>query len=393
MIERSITEVLREAAIHYPVVTVTGPRQAGKTTLCTMTFDDMPHVSLEPLDVREQALEDPRGFLDEYKSGAVIDEVQHAPGLLSYLQEEVDKRPDPGRFILTGSQHFGLVESITQSLAGRTAMLTLFPPSLDELMRFDDPPGDLFETLWTGAYPRIHHRGIPAERWLGDYVTTYVQRDVRQALRVMDLNAFSDFLRLCAGRSAQVLNLSSLGGDAGISHNTARSWLSVLEASYLFQRIPAWHRNLRKQTTKAPKLHMIDSGLLCHLLGIHSPDQLRHHPLRGSIFESWVVSEVLKSRTNRGLPASLFHFRDAKGLEVDLVLEGKNALGFTEVKSGATVTTDYFRPLNRIEKRVLADEQLAGPLVKRLVYGGEKSTSSRGIEIVSWRQVAEQDWV
>ena len=253
------------------------------------------------IDLRDHARSDPRGFLDEHRDGAILDEVQHVPQLLSWLQVEVDARADVGRFVLTGSRQFGLTQAISRSLAGRTAVLHLLPLALDELQRFDRPPDTLFETLLAGAYPRVHDRALDAQVWHAGYITTYVERDVRQLKAVGDLEAFAAFVQLAAGRTAQTVNLSSLGGDAGVSHNTARSWLSVLEASYLLHRLPPWHRNLKKRLTKAPKLHFIDSGLLCHLLGIRSVEALRHHPLRGAIFESWVVSEVLKARRNVGL--------------------------------------------------------------------------------------------
>jgi hypothetical protein len=391
VIERNLAGPLRDLAGHYPVVTVTGPRQAGKTTLCRSVFPEKPYVSLEPLDVREAAAADPRGFLADHAGGAVIDEVQNVPGLVSYLQVDVDERPEPGRFVLTGSQHFGLTQTVTQSLAGRVGILHLLPPSLDELRRFPNPPADLLTTLWTGAYPRIHDRGIPADRWLADYVTTYVQRDVRQVLNVADLESFTTFLRLAAGRTAQEVNLSTLGGDAGVTHNTARAWLSVLEASFLCVRLPAWHRNARKQAVKAPKLHLLDSGLICHLLGIRDPDQLRHHPLRGAIFESWVVAEVYKARVHRGLDARLSHYRDAKRLEVDLLAELESAVVLLEAKSGATVAGDMLRPLHR-----LADGLRAGgehrSLDLRLVYGGTASSRREDVSITTWSDVQALDW-
>jgi len=345
MIPRNLAGPLRDLAKRYPVVTVTGPRQSGKTTLCRATFPDTAYVSLEPLDEREFARTDPRGFLRLYADGAVIDEVQHVPGLLSYLQAEVDERPMPGRFILTGSQHFGLSAAVSQSLAGRTGVLYLLPLSLDELRRFPSPPTGLFATLWSGGYPRIFDQGLPPDRWLADYTTTYVQRDVREVLNVGDLQAFTTFLQLCAGRTAQEVNLSSLGADAGVSHNTAKSWLSVLEASFICFRVPAWHRNLGKRLRKAAKLHFVDSGLACRLLGIRTAEQLIHHPLRGAIFESWVASEAYKARAHRGLDPSLFHLREDRGAEIDLVVEAADEFLLVEAKSGATVVPDAHRPV------------------------------------------------
>jgi predicted AAA+ superfamily ATPase len=391
MIPRNLEPRLRALARQYPVVTVTGPRQSGKTTLCRAVFPDRAYVSLEPLDIRELAREDPRGFLAEHAGGAVIDEVQRVPSLLSYLQAEVDERPDPGRFILTGSQHLGLADGIAQSLAGRTAILHLLPLSLDEVRRFPGAPTDLFGTLWAGGYPRIHDRGIAPNQWLADYVATYVERDVRALLHVGDLLAFATFLKLCAGRSGAELNLSTLAADSGISHVTARAWLSVLEQSFLCLRLPAWHANVRKQLVKTPKLHFFDSGLCCHLLGIASADQLRHHPLRGAIFETWVASEVYKARANQGLAPRLAHFRESRGLEVDLIVDGAEELLAVDAKSGATAATDWLEPLGRF----VAAQARAGEtrrVTPRIVYGGEAEHRLRGVAIVPWHRVPAHRW-
>jgi len=244
MIKRKLEVKLRELAGYYPVIVVTGPRQSGKTTLCRAIFKNKAYISLEALDNRDYAQNDPRGFLAEYAEGAIIDEIQHAPELLNYMQSDVDDRPEPGRFILTGSQRFGLSQSISQSLAGRCGILTLLPPSREELIAFADAPDELFNTLWKGAYPRIYDKKIPPQQWLADYVATYIQRDVRQVINVSDLQHFSSFLKLCAGRTAQEINLSSLGSDVGISHNTVRDWLSILETSYIIRQLPAWHNNI-----------------------------------------------------------------------------------------------------------------------------------------------------
>ena len=271
IIDRNLATPLLDRMRHYPVVTVTGPRQSGKTTLCRTILPDRPYVSLEGMDVRLYAREDPRGFLREYSDGAVIDEVQRAPELTSYLQEVIDDDPAPGRFVLTGSQHFGLGEAVSQSLAGRVGVLYLLPPGLDELARFGRPSPSLLDVLWTGAYPRIHDRRIPADVWLRDYFTTYVERDVRSLRNVADLEAFSAFVRLAAGRTASEVGLSALASDVGVRHNTVRAWLSVLDASFLCFRMPAYRSNVRKRWIKAPKLHFLDSGLACHLLGSGPP--------------------------------------------------------------------------------------------------------------------------
>ena len=393
MIERDLQPTLLEAATHYPVVTVTGPRQSGKTTLCRAAFPDHSYVSLERLDAREYAQEDPRGFLDEYSEGAIIDEVQRVPALLSWLQGDVDERPDHGRFILTGSQHFGLSAAISQSLAGRTAVLGLLPPGLGELRRFDHPStDDLMDTLWTGAFPRIFDHRIPPDRWLADYVTTYVERDVREVLNVGDLRSFTTFIKLCAGRTASEVNLSALAGDAGVTHNTAKAWLSVLETGYLVTQLPAWHRNLRKQLVKRPKLHFLDSGLVCSLLGIRTPEQLRHHPLRGAIFESWVVAEIIKTRLNAGLPPGVHHFRESRGLEVDAVLEREGTLVLVEAKSGATIHSEQLRPMERLTA-LLGRRLESQPTEHVLLYGGDEAQARSRATILPWSEIDQGPWL
>lgn len=374
------------------MVTITGPRQSGKTTLCRMAFPEKAYVSLEPPDIREFAQKDPRAFLGQYGQGAIIDEVQRVPDLLSYIQVEVDAKASAGRFILTGSANFALLQSLSQSLAGRKALVTLLPLSLDEVRGFPKAPRDLFSTLWTGGFPAILDRGVPPEEWYASYTTTYLERDVRQILNVTDLSAFQAFLRLCAGRTGQVLNLSQLGADCGISHNTARAWLTVLEAGYVAFRLPPFHANLSKRLTKAPKLHFYDSGLLCYLLGIRSPDQLVHHPLRGAIFESWAVAEILKGRTSQCLPPTdLFYYRDRRGLEVDLVFRRGKDLMAVEIKSGQTVADDFFDPLVSFEKVVSSDPTLSAP-VKVVIYGGGVPQPRKDFCVIPWFAVPDQDW-
>jgi len=391
MIVRDIEPHLRLLATEMPAIAVTGPRQSGKTTLCRAAFPDHAYVSLEPLDIREFALSDPRGFLDQYRAPVILDEVQRAPDLFSYLQGAIDRDATPGRYVLTGSQHFGLSESLNQSLAGRVGLLHLLPLSQTEIRRFDHEPADLWTTVWTGGYPRIHDRGLDAGRWLADYAATYVQRDVRQVLNVSNLDAFAAFLSLAAGRTAQELNLSTLGGDVGVSYNTIRSWMSVLETSFVVHRLPPWHRNLRKRTVKAAKVHFVDSGLACHLLAIRDPDQLRTHPLRGAIFETWVTSEILKARFNAGRSADLYHLRQPRGLEVDVIVDRGLRVSAVEVKSGATVASDFLKGL----KRFRGDEQhRARPseLDLRLVFGGEEGQMREGIHVVPWHEVGSLEW-
>ncbi|MCP5140753.1 MAG: ATP-binding protein [Gammaproteobacteria bacterium] len=388
MIARKLESALRKLASHYPAVAVTGPRQSGKTTLCRTTFPDLPYVSLEAPDTRAFALEDPRGFLAEHRAGAIFDEAQQTPELFSYLQVEVDENPQPGRFILTGSHNLGLTQAVAQSLAGRSGNLTLLPPSLSELRAFPNAPDDLYDLLWRGAYPRPYDRDIPPHQWLADYTANYLQRDVRQIVNVGDLNTFTTFLRLCAGRSAQEINLSALGGDAGVSHNTARAWLSVLEASYVIHRLPAWHINIRKQLVKAPKLHFFDSGLLCYLLGIREPDQLRLHPLRGAIFESWVVSEIYKGHVHEGIEPRLYHYRESRGLEIDLIVDHGTQLDAIEIKSGETLASGFFDNPKRFEER-LKSLAHSPPVNKQIVYGGSPSMRRNDTQARSWLDLGE----
>ncbi len=380
---RILLNKLLITAGYYPVVMLDGPRQSGKTTLTKAAFPDKAYVTLEPLDTREFARTDPRGFLSQYRHGAIIDEVQHAPDLLSYLQDDVDRDPTPGRFILTGSQNLAISQAVSQSLAGRAGILHLLPFSREELAAFSNAPKDLFALLWTGGYPRIYDRSIPAQQWLADYVATYVQRDLRQILNVGDLGRFTTFLRLCAAHTAQEVKLSALGADAGISHNTASAWLSVLESSFLCCRLAAWHRNTKKQIVKAPKLHFFDTGLVCYLLGIKEPAQLRHHPLRGAVFETWVFSEIYKRRVHQGDVPQLFHFRESRGIEVDFIETQGDRTLLVEAKSGETIGGDYFQAMQALEN-LLVDSGADEKIDKRLVYGGSEAAVRDGVQVVPW---------
>ena len=389
MVDRLLRAPLTQLAKRHPVVTVTGPRQSGKTTLCRQAFPRKPYVSLEPPDQRDLARTDPRAFLGRYPTGAVIDEVQRAPELLSYVQEAVDRDATPGRYILTGSQQLGLLESVSQTLAGRTALLQLLPLSLGEIRGFQKSPRDLWTLIWTGGYPRIFDRRLPAAEWLSSYVATYVERDVRQMINVTDLLAFQTFLRLCAGRVGQMLNLSALGAEAGVTHTTARAWLSVLEAPFVVFRLPPLHRNLTKRLVKTPKLFFYDTGVLCWLLGIRSPEQLDTHPLRGAVFECWAVTEILKYHTHRGLEARLSFFRDQNGHECDLVIEDGDRLVAVEVKSGQSVASDVYTALAKVVEDV---GQPSVPVAPVVVYGGTDSLARTAAHQVSWRDIDEFPW-
>ena len=383
-IPRDLAPALTRAAHSFPALTLTGPRQSGKSTLCRDLFAEHRYVSLEALDARTFALEDPHAFLAGLGDGAIIDEVQRAPDLLSYLQGVIDDDPTPGRWVLTGSQNFALLDSVSQSLAGRTAVHHLLPLSRNEALRFPRHPKTLDETLITGGYPRILDRELDPTQWLGAYVTTYIERDVRGVSNVGDLTTFQRFVELCAGRTAQLLNYSSLANDCGISQPTAKSWLSTLEASYIVFRLPSFHpghAGVRKRLVKMPKLHFYDTGLVCWLLGIRTPDQLRSHPLRGAIFESWVVSEVYKHVLNRGdSTRALSFYRTRDGAEVDLVIERQDGLTLLEAKAAATASASLFDGANRVRRHL----QDRFPCRSAVVYGGEDAQSRSSGTLIPW---------
>jgi len=354
LIQRTLQPDLIRLAGQYPVVTIIGPRQSGKSTLAKMAFPEKPYISLEHLALRDFALSDPQGFLNTYAGdGAILDEIQRAPGLLSELQARVDDQPErKGAYILTGSHQFLLMESVTQSLAGRTALLKLLPFSYAERYGALPQPPELSCLLFEGFYPRIFNDGLDPVEAYSFYVATYIERDVRELLAIKDLSLFSRFLRLCAGRTGQILNASSLAADAGINHNTARSWLSVLEASFIVTLLQPHHNNFNKRLVKTPKLYFWDVGLACHLLGIEQPSQVTHHPLVGALFETFVVTELMKQRLNRVRDPRLFFWRDNAGHEVDLLHEAPEGIVPVEIKLGATIQRemwkglDYYRTLN-----------------------------------------------
>lgn len=387
MILRDLATELKKAALWAPSLTVTGPRQSGKTTLCRATFPDRPYCTLEAPDDRAFAVEDPRAFLAQFPEGAIIDEVQCATDLLSYLQGIIDEDPAPGRWILSGSQNFALRASISQSLAGRTAVHELLPLCWDEITRFKTHPASLEDALLTGGYPRILDRELDPSSWLRSYVGTYIERDVRAIGNVGDLSTFQRFLTLCAGRTGQLLNYSSLADDCGISQPSAKAWFSILEASYVAFQLPPFHADIRKRLVKMPKLHFYDTGLACWLLGIRSVEQLAAHPLRGALFETWMVSEVLKHRTNRGATGGLGFYRDRAGVELDLVVDDADRLTLVEAKSGTTPSRGMFDGAKRVGSFLSG---IRPRLKLAVVYGGSQARQqSDGGLLVPWRQVRD----
>lgn len=368
----------------FPVLALTGPRQSGKTTLARMAFPAKPYLSLEDIDTRQRALADPRLFFSSLRDGAILDEVQRAPDLLSYLQGVVDTRGRMGEFIITGSQQFDLQDRISQSLAGRTGNLQLLPLSLAEIRATRVELQSMEHTLWKGGYPALFDaRRTTSEQpgqWFSAYISSYIERDVRQVLQVSNLSLFQRFVLMCASRTGALLNLAALAADCGISQPTARNWLSVLEASYVVRLMQPFHQNLGKRLVKTPKLYFLDTGLLCHLLRIDGPQTLSTHAMRGAIFESWVVSETLKFRWNRGLDANIYFWRDNHGTEVDLVFEHGGLTHAVEIKSGATFASDWTQAAARW--KAYAGTSAASVTI---VYGGDDSYAVRDVQVMSWR--------
>ena len=353
MIKRDLTKELLAAAREYPVVTVLGPRQSGKTTLARAVFPAKPYRTLEEPDVRAQAQRDPRGFLDGLPDGAVLDEIQRLPELLSYLQGLVDQRRKPGQFILTGSHQPAVHQAVSQSLAGRTALLTLLPFAFTELKHYRKS-WDVFELIVNGSFPRLHDEGLQAERFFNGYIQTYLERDVRALINLKDLRRFQQLLTLLAGRVGQLLNYASLGNDIGVSAVTIKDWISVLTASFVVFELPPYYQNISKRVIKTPKLYFTDTGLAAHLAGIRTSEQAQRDPLRGGLYENLMIVEVLKRRLNRGLRPDLFFYRDARGVEVDLLVQTWRTLVPIEIKSAATFHPDFHRSLERFRAATAA---------------------------------------
>lgn len=380
MIKREAQDKIKSLAEKLPVITITGPRQSGKTTLVRYLFPGYPYYNLENPDTRAYAEEDPRSFLQSERA-LIIDEVQYVPSLLSYMQQMVDEEKRPGQFILTGSQNLTLAQSVSQSLAGRSAMFQLLPLSITELQMAGKLPDHYVELVYRGGYPRLYDWELQPGDWMPDYIQNYLERDVRQLVNVQNLSRFQAFLKLCAGRCGQLLNRSALAGEVGVDDKTIQSWLSVLEASYIVFLLRPHFRNYGKRLVKTPKLYFYDTGLACSLLGIQSADQLSTHYLKGELFESMIISEIYKAYYNRHQRPEVYFWRDNTGHEVDALLEEASKVKALEIKSGATLHPRLLDGLKFFAK--IGDDTIA----KYLVYGGEEVQNRQGVQVLSWKHL------
>jgi predicted AAA+ superfamily ATPase len=383
MIERTLSNKLADLSQKFQVITLTGPRQSGKTTLVRATFPSLPYVSLEEPDIRQIALTDPRGFLSNYNDGAILDEVQHTPELFSYIQSIVDSNQNP-QFILTGSSNFLQMEKISQTLAGRTAILHLLPFSSTELEN-GNYTFDQYESLiFNGQYPRIYDRNLLPSDFYPSYIQTYVERDVRMIKNIGDINSFIQFIQLCAGRTWQLINYTSLANDAGISPNTAKAWISILETSYIVYRLQPYHKNFKKRLVKSPKLYFYDTGVACSLLGIRNENQVSTHFLKGALFENLIINEFIKHEFHRGQRRYPYFWQDSRGKEIDcLLVDGENITPI-EIKSGKTISNSYFDNLRYWH-------QLTGVPDDHgyVVYGGEQSLQTSSGSFISWKHLKQ----
>lgn len=377
--ERQISPKLQQFLGQYPVVTVMGPRQSGKTTLVRAVCKDYDYVSLEAPDTRAIALEDPIALLNQHPGRLIIDEIQHAPELLSYIQTRVDEKQQEGMYILTGSQQPEMHAALSQSLAGRTAILELLPLSQQELQQSNLQP-QLEEQLLLGSFPRIYKKQLDPTQYYRDYVKTYLERDVRQLIHLKDLLLFQKFIKLCAARTACVLNMSNLANEVGVSHHTINHWLAVLQASYLIRLLPPYFENFGKQSIKSPKLYFIDVGLAAYLLEIESAAQLARDPLRGNLFETFIVMDLIKTRCNQALEPNLYYYRDAQRHEVDLIYKQGNLLIPIEIKATQTYRPEHKKGLKFFAK--LVGERLGKP---KLIYVGDKTISLQDCDLLSYR--------
>ncbi|NOY97300.1 MAG: ATP-binding protein [Chlorobi bacterium] len=382
MIKREMAKSIIDALKAMPAVTITGPRQSGKTTLVKNLLPGYKYINLEDLEIRAFALDDPKGFLKTAGQKAIFDEIQHVPQLFSYLQVEIDATARNGMYVLTGSNNFLLMQSISQSLAGRVAIFHLLPFSQDEIYPTVDIT--LEEVIHKGFYPRLFQQIKNYHNWYADYISTYIEKDVRRLINVGDINSFRDFLKLCAARTGQLINFSEIGNELSVSYQTVKRWLSVLETGYILFRLNPYSKNLNKRIVKSSKIYFYDTGLLCYLLGIKTPEDLQYHYLRGFIFESYVIAELKKYICNRTLNADTWFYRDSNGNEVDVIIEAPGMLKAIEIKSGKTIVKQFFKGLNYWHK-VSGNEKSE----QYLIYAGDDKQMRSDSIVLNWHSISE----
>jgi predicted AAA+ superfamily ATPase len=378
MIIRNAEAVLKKLASQFKAIALTGPRQSGKSTLARTAFPEKKYISLENPDIRDLAFSDTRGFLNGLLDGAIIDEAQRVPELFSYLQQVLDESNEKGRFILTGSNNFLMLENISQTLAGRIGYLELLPFCYSEIQKIPDQDLHLNQMIFSGGYPAVTFDRIDPEFWFPSYIRTYIERDVRQIKNITNLNLFQKLLYLCAGRTGQQLNLNNLAIECGVDHKTIGAWIEILQASYVIHLLPPFYNNFSKRIIKSPKLYFYDTGLACALQGIHTPSQLSLHSSRGSLFENYIINELIKTRFNKGLRSNLFYWRDVSGHEIDVVVDHGSYAAAIELKSGMTIVPDFFKGLTFWQELTKYEKSY-------IIYGGEDAQKrSSGIEIIPW---------
>ena len=385
MIQRNISSSILKAFKQYPIVSITGPRQSGKTTLVRSLFTDKPYVNLENPDIRAYANEDPRGFLSEYPDSVILDEVQRTPHLFSYIQTLSDEKNQPSQYVLTGSHNFLLMENITQSLAGRVAVFKLMPLSMSELNLAQLLDKYSEAHLFKGFYPRLYDQNIDIQAYYQNYIQTYIERDVRQIKNISDLNTFQRFLKMCAARTGQILNLSSLANDCGVTHNTVKAWISILQTSYIIHLLYPHYQNYSKRLIKMPKVYFLDPGLVCALVNIKTESQLNTHYLRGELFETMIVSEFLKYRFNRGLEPNCYYWRDKTGREIDLIIDKAGNPLPVEIKSAKTISKDFFKNIHYYCGLAQIETESA-----YLIYNGEENQTRQFGSVRGWKSLTQE---
>ena len=382
-VKRQITHIIKKQQSKFPILALTGPRQSGKTTLLKELFKDYRYISLENPDIRAFATDDPNGFLKEYSENVILDEVQRVPSLFSYIQTKVDESKKMGQYILSGSQNFHLLNSITQTLAGRVALFKLLPLDFEELKAAELLEDDYAQALFKGFYPAIFDRDIDPKVFYTNYIQTYVEKDVTELLNVKDLKAFRTFLGLCAGRAGQLLNISALANDCNISQPTAKAWLSILESSYLIFLLQPYHQNFNKRLVKSPKLYFYDTGLLSYLLGIRSGDEIILNRLKGSLFENLILAELQKKNYHQYTHLDYYFWQDSNGNEIDILLKNYNGFDVFEIKATETISTELFKQMDRFAELAAPEE-----VKKTLIYGGRQNQNRSKYQVQSWKDIS-----